>query len=115
MDQFGNRPRSPVCRRVQPFWMAEMESTDDLGPRKNLLENYKNFPDPCWAPPAAMVLLYMYQKDLDHVCEVATTGCFFQHNLGNNSENSLPHISRPQIVRRSHFCRLKKSYSTANG
>ena len=62
--------------------MAKMESTDDLGPRKNLLENYQTFPDPCWAPPAAMVLLYMYQKDLDHVCEVATTGCFFQHNLG---------------------------------
>ena len=77
MDQFGNCPRSPVCRRVQPFWMAKMESTDDLGPRKNLLENYKKFPDPCWAPPAAMVLLYMYQKDLDHVCEVATTGCVF--------------------------------------
>ena len=55
------------------------------------------------------------KKDLDHVCEVATTGYFFQHNLGNNSENSLPHISRPQIARRSHFCRLKKPYSTANG
>ena len=50
----------PFAVEYSPFGWQKMESTDDLGLRKNLLENYKNFPDPCWAPPAAMVLLYMY-------------------------------------------------------